>query len=267
MPDDRLAYFEWSIDDEAWHEGKITGDEVELWAQANPAMDVRISREYIAAEMQAMGGARSETFARERLGVGTWPSTMSDRWEVVSRLAWRRVQDPNSVPQNPMVFGVDISPDRGAASISVGAKRADGLYHLELADHRPGTGWLVNRVEEIWQRWAPMAIVVAAGAAETIVDDLLNRSVSVEVVPHAEWTIACGRMYDAIVDLKSVRVRPSPDLDLAMGGAKKRPVDSGAAWTWSRQASTVILSPLIATTCAYWGVAVRPAYDPLNNIF
>lgn len=263
----RLAYFEWSVDEKAWRDGKIVGDEPEAWAQANPALGTRISAEYIESEMAAMGGPRSQEWARERLGVGTWPSDEATRFEVIGRAAWEALADAESQALDPLAFGVDVTPDRSASAVAVAGRRADGLVHVELVAHQPGTGWVVPWVVERNTKWRPAAVAVAAGAAATVAEDLAAEGVEVSTPAAAEWARACGQLFDAATDARSLRVRPHPDLDKAVGGAKKRPVESGAAWTWARQGLAVDLSPLVAVTLAHWALVSRPDYDPLDSVF
>jgi len=56
-----------------------------------------------------------------------------------------------------------------------------------------------------------------------------------------------------------------PELDEAIASATKRPL--GDAWAWSRKNATTDISPLVAVTLATFGLANRPAYDPLESIW
>jgi hypothetical protein len=71
-----LAYFEWSADPRA------DPDDREAWAQANPALGIRISGEFIERERDAMPDME---FKRERLGVWDDAATQAviplDVWE------------------------------------------------------------------------------------------------------------------------------------------------------------------------------------------
>jgi hypothetical protein len=70
----------------------------------------------------------------------------------------------------------------------------------------------------------------------------------------SEMARACGALYDAVMDTKSLRHLGQPDLDAALAGARKR--DLGDAWAWHRKDSTVDISPLVAVTLAAHGFAV-----------
>src|SRR5699024_1870061 len=62
---DRLAYFEWSADDDA------DPDDKDAWYQANPALGIRISEEYVQDELDSFKDITDglEKFNRERLGI------------------------------------------------------------------------------------------------------------------------------------------------------------------------------------------------------
>jgi phage terminase large subunit-like protein len=95
----RLAYFEWSArigDPEKDNPDELTDElmaDVETWAQANPALGIRISQGYLEAEHTALD---SRSFAVERLGIGDWPQP--DAFDsVIPMERWDELADPASV--------------------------------------------------------------------------------------------------------------------------------------------------------------------------
>jgi len=74
-----LAFFEWSVD-----ETRYDAADPACWAQANPGLGVRISREYVELEQAAL---TVDAFARERLSVGDYPVD-GGAWEVIRADAW-----------------------------------------------------------------------------------------------------------------------------------------------------------------------------------
>jgi hypothetical protein len=66
-----------------------------------------------------------------------------------------------------------------------------------------------------------------------------------------EHAKACGTFFDAC-EQQTLRHLGSSELTAAVKGAAKRPL--GDAWAWSRKASSVDISPLVAVTLALWGV-------------
>jgi hypothetical protein len=74
-----------------------------------------------------------------------------------------------------------------------------------------------------------------------------------------EHAQACGMIYDA-VEQATLRHLGTPELDAAVKGAVKRSL--GDAWAWSRKASDVDISPLVAVTLAHWGSVTRTPAEP-----
>ncbi|WP_063735613.1 hypothetical protein [Streptomyces sp. RTd22] len=255
-PDPSLAYFEWSVDahrDEcgpgcAEHDDP---DAPASWAKANPALGIRISAGHVRNERASLGSGG--IFERERLGVGDYPSDGADTWQVIGEDAWRALADGSSRPADPVAFAVDATPERSHAAICVAGEGAGGAVHVEVVDHRPGMGWLVERVKELHERWSPRCWVVdASGPAGSLIAEL-ERELGVEVVqPKArEVAQACGQLYDGVAEQSVVHLDQAP-LAAALAGARQRPL--GDAWAWARRGVSVDISPLVAATLAAWGL-------------
>jgi hypothetical protein len=95
------------------------------------------------------------------------------------------------------------------------------------------------------------------GPAATIADDLEDAGVEVVRLQSGQVASACGRFYDLLADHK-LRIRPDAVLDAAVAGVAKKTV--GDRFVWSRHASTVDVTPLMAVTlaCARPGQEVEP---------
>jgi hypothetical protein len=269
--DPGLAYFEWSIDPHGDLCGPGCGEHddpasVRSWAKANPGLGIRISVEHVAREFASMSAAG---FGRERLGVGNYPMD-ADAWQVIDEDAWAALEDPASQAGDPVCFAADVTPDRSWGSVAVAGRRADGLTHGEVVDHRPKTSWMVPRLLELQERWKPCAVVIdAAGAAGSLIAELEEagfESVGAAADPPEggkalvkptarEAAQACGLFYDAATDGRTLRHLGQPELAVALAGALKRPL--GDAWAWDRKGSGVDITPLVAATLACWGLAVR----------
>jgi phage terminase large subunit-like protein len=244
--DPGLAYFEWSAEDEN-HE--------EAWAQANPGLGIRITAEHIAREQRSMD---ARTFAVERLGIGDWPRTDGAN-TVISLEDWMKLEDPRSAPGDPLCFAVDISPNRAFASIAVAGPRADGKRHIEIVEHRQGTGWVADRLARLVKMHKPLGVVLdAAGPAASLLPELGDLELETTVVNAKEHAQACGLFFDACQQ-DMLRHLGTLELIVAVKGAVTRPL--GEAWAWSRKSSTVDISPLVAVTLALWGSATVNTTD------
>lgn len=277
----RLAYFEWSATlctDACGVECAEHDDPADpaTWAKTNPGLGIRITEEHVETEQASMS---ARGFARERLSVGRYPSEGAG-WSVISQGAWEatahgevldsegNVLDPGSRPLDPVAFAVEVTPDRGFASIAVAGQRDDGLLHVELIDHRPGTDWVVDRMASLIETWSPCAVALdPGGPASSLLAGFKDVEIELTLPKSRDAAAAAGQFYDSIVrppeaedDWSSkLRHRPKPALTLAVAGATKRTL--GDAWVWDRRSPDADISPLVAVTLAGWAFATRPVED------
>jgi hypothetical protein len=248
--DARLAYLEWSA------RAKVLGDDVDddhdeptTWARANPALGIRISLATVRRERQQLS---AEGFARERLGIGTYPPEDADGvWGVVPRAAWLELVDPASRLEDPVALAVDVTPDQSAATIAAAGQRPDGLYHVEIIDHRPGTAWVVPRLAELVDRHGPIGVVIdrrsPAGALYTEAD---SAGVPLEPFGTQDLVAACGQWVAAVAQAE-LRHLGQAELTTALAGAERRPIGEGA-WALARRGVDVDISPAVAAILALW---------------
>jgi hypothetical protein len=254
--DSRLAFMEWSVDETNYDINDRQG-----WAQANPALGIRISEDFIAAELDAM---RNEPamFARERLGVGQYP-VGADAWAVVPQKVWNELAT-DAAMLDPVVFAIDVTPDRSCTSIAAAGMDTDGHPIVELVAHGGGTSWAIERLSELMQKSKTRGVVISPrGPANGLLPDVremlqANRQEKLLMTPIVpEEVQACGAFYDAVADSMSVRHRGQAPLAAALAGARQKILSEGA-WTWNRKSVTVDISPLWAATLAYWGHQTAP---------
>lgn len=269
VPDPSLAYFEWSINAHATEcgPGCLEHDDVDApqsALKANPAIGYRLTLEKTERERLSMGAAG---YARERLGVGDYPSDAADTWSVIGEDAWRALTDGTSSMADPVAFAIDTTPERSHTAICAAGVNGNGsAVHIDVVEHRPGTGWVVERVVDLVEKWKPCAIVIdAGGPAGSLVAPLrkaLTEKGREELLLEPkvrEVGQACGQFYDAVTSQSLVHLDPAP-LATALAGADKRPL--GDAWAWSRRGVSVDISPLVAATLAVWGHAERADVEP-----
>lgn len=250
--DIRLCWMEWSVEGEI---EKIDLDDPKLWAQANPALGIRLDYETTGDERAAMD---DETFARERLGM--WSTNLMN--SVFDQALWASLADSESKVIDPIAFAIDVPPDRSSASIGIVGLRADGLLHLELDPKTAGsrgTHWVVERIKEMSAKWSPCAVVIdASGPAGSLVAPLTEAGIEVITTSAREMAQACGMFFDAVAE-KRVRHLNDPRLNAAIATARKRPL--GDAFGWHRKNPTTDISPLVAVTLALFGFNTRTARE------
>jgi hypothetical protein len=247
--DPALAYFEWSADTDIDHVHEVAVDE-QAWADANPGLGIRITSEHVAREQRSMD---PRTFAVERLGVGDWPSLDGVDDSAISQAMWKACEDTESVVVNPVRFAFDVTPDRQTASIVAAGFRDDGLPHVEVVDHRAGTRWIPERLEQLQRDHDSGPIILdQRSPAAALMPALVERGLRFEVIGGGEYAQACGLFFDDVAEKRLMHLGTS-ELAAAVLGAKKRPL--GDAWAWSRKTSTVDISPLVAATLARFAAA------------
>ncbi|MEV5445248.1 terminase [Streptomyces sp. NPDC052644] len=257
VPDPSLAYLEWSINPHVTEcpQGCTEHDDprsAASVARANPALGYRLSLEHTERERLTMG---EQIFARERLGVGDYPSDSADTWSVIGEDAWRALADSDSGASDPVAFAIDMTPERSHASICVAGQNGAAV-HVEVVDNRPGTDWIIERAADLHNRWNPRCWVVdAGGPAGSLIPDL-ERALGVPVVSPKvrQYAQACGSFFDAVTSGDLVHLDQAP-LATALAGARKR--DLGEAWAWSRRGVGVDISPLVGVTLARWGLTAE----------
>lgn len=266
--DHSLAYFEWSAD--VHHEHCLSScqdhqnvNDERAWLEANPGVGYRITLDYVARERSALGPAM---FARERLGVGDYPAYDGGDGPIALP-QWVSLTDIRSEPGPDVTFGLDVSEGRDTATIAAYSVRDDGVGHVELVEHRPGTDWVPDRLVELRDRWKPIAIAVdGKGPAASLLGQLEALGVTrpadpdnpvrgdLLVLTPSDLVIACGQMADAVTQSTLAHLGDE-HLISAVGGATARPVlDS---WVWARRKSSVDISSLVAATVARYAHMVR----------
>lgn len=280
--DPRLAYFEWcappparacGAGERCTHMLDAEGcgcDDPANWRRANPAIGRRISVEHIAAERRAMPPAE---FSRERMGWWDDPAEDAHPFPVE---AWRqRVDAAAPRPPGP-ALAVAITPDRAMTAVGA-AGRVDEMSHVDVLDHRSGTGWVAGRLVALYDQTGACALVLdPAGPAGSLEKDLLERGFSTKpepgerrlvIVTAREYAQACGALVDDVVNDR-IRHRGRRELDAAADGVRTRPLAD--AYAWSRKDSSVDISPLEVVTLARHGYAthgLNGSYDVLESIW
>lgn len=260
--DPSLAYFEWSIDP---HTEFCTSDcdqhdepgDSRSWAKANPSLGIRVSAEHVAREHASMSATG---FARERLGVGDYPSDGSG-WEVIPEETWRALRDPESQMRDPVAFTLDVSPGGVSGAITAAGTRRDELTHVEVVEHRAGTSWIVDRMVQLRDRWRPCAVALdPSGPAGALVPDLEAAEVELVKVSTRDAAQAFGWFYQGVTDSRRIRHVDQPELNAALAGAQTRKL--GDALAWDRQGPSVDICPLVGVTLAAWAFATYGHVKP-----
>jgi hypothetical protein len=238
-------------------------DDRDNWAATNPALGRgRMTEETIARNRRAMDDI---DFARECLGI--WPVAPELGGRVIRAADWDRLADSESTFEGTPVFAIDCSPGGKWAAIAAAGRRADGVPHVEIVEHRGGTGWLVERARELHEKYEPGAwLLDPGGPAGAVVVELEGAGLPLRFVTGREYAGACGAFLAEVTDASRVGLRHlgDPVLDAAVSAGRRRDVGDGG-WAWGRKNSEVNIAPLVAVTLAHH-IAAATA-DPLDNIW
>lgn len=246
----RLAFLEWSAPEDC------DLSDPAAWAQANPALGHRMTHEFIRAEFDAMP---AQQFGRERLSI---PDDPIGREEPIPSAMFSALGDPDGAAQqlSDVVLALDMPPERESAAIVACGRRPDGVPQIEVVDHRPGSGWVVDRCADVARRrWIGEVIVDSGSAAAALIPALEAAGLTVRATTTREFVAACGGMYDATVQ-REYRHVPHPSLTQAVAGARKRKL--GDAWALDRRNASCDVSPLVAASLARWAATIHRDAEP-----
>jgi len=259
-------------------------DDPVMIAAANPALGRRISLDYVLeSERRPMP---PHQFGRERMG---WHDKPVGAAKVIPLTEWADGLDPASEPAGAVTLCVVWFRSKRAAAIGLAGVRADGDWHVEVADI-VAPSRVVTRVAQIIARAAGSGREVGAVAvdprgyegaclqgledvreADAAAEGEMARLVEVRIVPArrdeqwagpgrwpllvrmtaADVAAAYSGFFTSVTDARDLHHRGQDDLTLALVGATARPVgDAGEAW--GRRKSGADIAPLVAVTGARW---------------
>jgi hypothetical protein len=277
----RLAYLEWCAPPPAevcaagktcTHALAAVGcgcDDPANWQRGNPQLGKRIAFATIAAERRALPPAE---FGRERMG--WWDDPGEDAHPFPVQTWEQRVDVEAPRPSGP-ALAVAITRDRSMAAIGSAGRVAD-LSHVDILEHRAGTGWIIDRAVERYDELGACTLVLdPAGPAGALEKDLTEKNAKTGrakfstkpeagerrliVISAREYAQACGALVDDIVNDR-IRHRNRPELLTAVKGVRTKPLAD--AWAWSRPDSTADISPLEVVTLARHGFAAAEGTSP-----
>lgn len=223
-----LAYIEYSIPDDA------DCDDPETWWRYMPALGWTITPEVVAHERRMM------TDNQWRRAFGNQWTSADER--AIAAAVWAAACSVSVAPSGSLTWVLEVHPERDRACIV-----SCGGGVLELVDHRPGVGWLVDRITELLDKWGGVLRVDGGGPAAAMIPDLERAGVKFEELTAREVIRACQSFYDGLAD-RRFRIRSDPRLDAAAAAVTRRPVAD--AWVWSRRAPEVDVSPIMALSIA-----------------
>jgi Phage Terminase len=245
---DTLAYFEWSIPDDA------DPTDLDAVAAAHPASGYTLRPQALRQAAATMKpGEFARAYGNRRTGAGE---------RVIPAPLWLAGADPHPVQpaRGTVSVGFDVGLDERDAAIVAGWRDEAG-GHVEVVDARPGVSWLVPRLLEVVGRWSPLAVVHdGAGPVLAAADAYARAGGTAVATTTRDYAVACSNLLAAVVD-GTLRHTPDEALDAAAAAAVKRRISDGG-WGWGRRGSAGSIAALVAATVALWAVDHCPPPAP-----
>ena len=258
-PENDYALHEWSV------EGIGDVTDRSRWAQANPALGIRLKLKTVARESKS---GSLDGFHRERLA--WWPE--HSEVSIIKKDAWDKLAiDADDVPDIDdckICCAVKFSPDGATMSLAVAIKIGSKV-HVELVDHRSCGGGI---------RWCANWLVERKDTAAQIVVDGLRRSGSliemlkedgvgkrVIVTPTTGEVIKSTDMLLEAIKEKTLTHIAQPALDMSVLGAAERAIGSKGGMGFQPAHDEVCVTPIEAIALAHWSVKTTKR-DPRRKL-
>lgn len=189
-------------------------------------------------------------WAREYLSM--WPETFGQR--AIEDAVWIRAGLPSKPTRPPRVaFGLAIKPRGGSAAIAAAWRSSTGLAYVEIVDHRTGTKWLPERMQELTTKNRGSTIAyddIGEGRATATEAERLSPKPKLRVQTLRDLGAGCVQ-FERDLDRGTLRHAHQLGLDAAIEIAAKREVrgDTGL-WLWTPGEPGADITPLDAATRA-----------------
>ena len=231
-------------------------DDRGAWRKANPSYPQRTGEQAMLRMLNNLG---ADSFRREALGI--WDERQTTETAIDAEL-WDStgVKDQPLEADRRIAVGIDMPPDRSVVSIGMASRSdASDKAFVSLAECRDtradGFAWAADWVAGHWNRLSAV-VIDAQSPAMSLLPELQARHIRVTVTGSRDMGQACGRFIDMLESKKLTHFMSGeqPQLDTAVGNARKRPIGSAGAFGWNRKMPDVDISPLVACTLALQGV-------------
>lgn len=237
-PRSRMAYFEWSADEDGDPYDPATWD-------YHPGLDGLITIEDLAEEAKPENNSHAD-FLRGFLNIST-----KVRDETVLDLdAWDDLTAEQTPPEPASVaYAYDVAIDRTAASVWAAWRDPAGVLQLRVLETREDADWLPDYVANLQRETGASIGADDGGPARVVTDRLRRGNVPIEVIGGSEASTAWGAIKAGVRD-RTLNHDGSPALRAALEVAVERPV--GDAVALSRRKSLGPIDAAISATTAGW---------------
>lgn len=258
----RLAYTEMTAQKVSVVDGRVAVEDPsdptdrEVWYRCIAGLGRWVTEESV----EALRDELKELFPRE--GLCVWEPDPLDGMGVVDMQKWAALADESSTVSLSLSYGLSVAPDASWSAIGSAGRRKDGLIHVDNVEMRPGTGWVVSRVAELYAKRRIPIRVNPAAADGALIKALTDAKVEVIEVDARSYQQACGAFLMA-VNNGELRHIDQQSMNIAAVAAGRRDIGKEGGWVWAHGARDI--SPLTAATLALSGVEDNE-YDALESV-
>jgi hypothetical protein len=223
--------------------GEVDPFDRDLWWATIPGLVAgRVSIDFLERELRVLG---PQGFAQEYLCVWAPPVDVGTSG-VIPLTHWTDCADKGSDAATGHASLV-VGPQMAWAAMGYAGKRADGLLHVEVVRHEPGTDWLVVACQKAHDRTGNPIVVDPKSPTVGVLDRLRSADIPLREVSTSDLVAACSALQADVLE-RRLRHQGMPILTAAVQGADIKPV--GEAWAFSGRRSSVDITPLLAITLA-----------------
>jgi phage terminase large subunit-like protein len=246
-----VAFFEWSLPPEA------DIDDEDAWWEFMPALgrtiDVEFIRRELAKARRRVDENGEDLFRRAYCNQWVRIPILGDleRTQIIDPATWRERHAPDARHVGDIALGVDVSSDGDTTALTVSGRCADGRVLDEVIHFDPGTFWLEQRLSELVQRYAPVAVAYDAGGPARVMAPEIARAAGdtpLVKLTGREWSAACEGYVLAVNENRACHL-DQDWLNGAVEGAGKKL--RGDGWLWDRLTAMSDIAPLAAVTASH----------------
>jgi hypothetical protein len=189
-------------------------------------------------------------WAREYLSL--WPETFGTR--AIDAELW----DKCAIAKKPVMparvaFGVHVRRGGSSAAIAAAWRTSTGLAYVEIVDHRSGTKWLPERMQELTRKHRGSTIAydnIGEGSATATEAEMLSPKPRLRVQTYRETAAGCVQFMRDL-ERGTLRHRHDVGLDAAVAAAGRREMrNDRGVWLWTPADPLADITPLDAATRA-----------------
>lgn len=248
----RSSWHEWGMDADSLQDVDLSNRK--LWAECNPAYNIRLSEEFTAEEFKTLS---PDGFARERLGWWVKHAAAEEVILAIDAKLWDHCASDDKKPEGKTAYGVKFSADGAEVCLCGAVIPPDGPARISLIRQEltgAGLAWLSSWLNERY-KVASCVVIDGRGSADVLIDRLRPAGggswVLKDSVVKASVQNVAAAAEGLLNDLREERVtwyRPQGELRESALSATKRPIRSGG-WAFGGDYST----PIEAAALALWG--------------